>query len=288
MKHLFKSHIFKSILSVLIILLLVKIMWMVVQMLWLPSEGVEHKEKVGGKSLYYRVKLTPNDAVAPKPVIDKTVQIAGSIKDITLVAVYNASDTTVVTITYKRQSKILGRGDVINGFTLIGGGSTYATFDKEGKTYQVNLQKAKRSSAANSSITPSSNKHRPTSRVHQRPGAAAQVEGDVVDAGDHKIVDKSLIDHYANNMDDIYKNIGITEIKKGNDFQGFKITFVKRGSPFAKLGLKRGDIIKSINGEEIDSYNAAFNSYKNIKNVENLTLVIIRGKKEMELEYEIN
>ena len=285
MKHLFKSHIFKSILTVLIILLVVKILWMVVQMLWLPSEGVEQKEKIGGKSLYYRVKLTPNEAL-PKPVKKKPV-IAGSIKDITLVAVYNSSDTTVVTIEYKRKSKILGRGDVMNGFTLVGGGSTYATFNKDNKTYQVNLKKAKKSSASNSSIRPASNHKRPASE-NKSASATTQVEGDVVDAGDHKIVDKSLIDHYANNMDDIYKNIGITEVKKGNDLQGFKITFVKRGSPFAKLGLKRGDIIKSINGEVIDSYNAAFNSYKNIKDVENLTLVIIRGKKEMELEYEIN
>jgi general secretion pathway protein C len=89
-------------------------------------------------------------------------------------------------------------------------------------------------------------------------------------------------------MDDIYKNIGITDLKEGNKVVGFKISFVKRGSPFAKLGLKRGDIIKSVNGEEINSYNAAFNAYGNIKDVENLTLVIIRGKKEMELEYEIN
>ena len=284
MKHLFKSQVFKNILALLIILLVVKIMWMIVQMFWLPSEGLEQSEKVGGKSLYYRVKLTPNEAAVPKAVT-KTPVIAGSIKDIRLIAVYNASDTTVVTIEYKKKSKILGRGDVVNDFTLAGGGSTYATFSKEGKTYQVDLIKSKKSSISKSSISLAL---RPPRNIPKKPSLPSKVEGEVVDAGDHKIVDKSLIDHYANNMDDIYKNIGITEIKKGNELQGFKITFVKRGSPFAKLGLKRGDIIKSINGEEINSYNAAFNSYKNIKDVENLTLVIIRGKKEMELEYEIN
>ena len=43
-----------------------------------------------------------------------------------------------------------------------------------------------------------------------------------------------------------------------------------------------------MNGQAINSYNAAFGVYKNIQNVENLTLVIERGKEEMELEYEIN
>ncbi len=116
----------------------------------------------------------------------------------------------------------------------------------------------------------------------------SKVKGDVVDAGDHKIVDKSLIDHYAKNMDDIYKNIGIVEVKKGNDLQGFRISFVRKGSPFSKLGVKRGDVIKAINGQKIDSYNAAFGVYKNISNINNLTLVIERDKEEMELEYEVN
>jgi len=47
-------------------------------------------------------------------------------------------------------------------------------------------------------------------------------------------------------------------------------------------------VIKSINGQEINSYNAAYGVYKNIQNMDNLTLVVKRGKEEMELEYEIN
>ena len=89
-------------------------------------------------------------------------------------------------------------------------------------------------------------------------------------------------------MDDIYKNIGIAEVKDGKDLKGFKITFVRKDSHFAKLGVRRDDVIKSINGQEINSYNSAFSMYKNIQNVDNLTPVIQRGKEEMELEYEIN
>jgi general secretion pathway protein C len=89
-------------------------------------------------------------------------------------------------------------------------------------------------------------------------------------------------------MDDLEKNIGIKEIKNGNDLQGFSIAFIRKGSLFEKLGVKRGDVIKAINGETIDSYEAAFNVYKNISNIDNLTLVIERDKEEMELEYEVN
>ena len=280
MKHLFKSKFFKQLFSVLILLILVKLLWFAVEIMWLSPTGTGHTDEVSSKSLYYRVKLTPNEA--PAPTKKQVVKIAGSIKDITLLAIYNSEDTTVITVEYKRKSKVLSRGDAVNGFVLEGAGNNFATFSKNTKTYRVDLLKPKKSSSSKSSIKSAS---KTSSSLSKEP---AKVEGEVVDAGDHKIVDRSLLDHYAKNIDDIYKNIGITEIKKSGKLKGFSISFVRRGSPFAKLGIKRGDVIKSINGQEINSYNAAFEMYKNIEDIENLTMVIQRGKEEMELEYEIN
>ncbi len=277
MKHLFKPQVVKGLWALLILLLVVKSIWFFVEVLWLPTIGVEHMEKKGGKALYYRVKLSPNEAPEPTTT-QKPVQTAGSIKDIKLLAIYNASDITVVTVEHKRKTKVLAKGEEINGFVLEGAGSNYATFSKNAKTYKINLIISTKGDDTIKSTKPSSSS---VSTVNK-------VEGDVVDAGDHKIIDKSLVDHYAKNMDDIYKNIGISEVKKGNDLQGFRISFVRKGTPFAKLGVKRGDVIKAINGQKIDSYNAAFDVYKNISNIDNLTLVIERGKEEMELEYEVN
>jgi len=275
MKHLFKPEVVKGLWSILILLLVIKMAWFAVEVLWLPTMGVEHSEERGAKALYYRVKLSPNDAAAPtttkKPV-------AGSIKDIKLLAIYNASDVTVVTVEYKRTTKVLAKGEEINGFVLEGAGSNYATFSKNAKTYQINLIVSTKGSGSIKSAQPSA----------AAASSENKVEGEVIDAGDHKIVDRSLLDHYAKNMDDIYKNIGIREIKKGKDLEGFSISFIRKGSPFAKLGIQRGDVIKAINGQKIDSYNAAFEVYKNISNIDNLTLVIQRGKEEMELEYEVN
>ena len=275
---------FKNILLVLVLLLAVKLVWLVVELTWLSSAGVDHKEKVGGRSLYYRVKLSPNEASIPTKIPDRPALVAGSIKDITLKAVYNSSDRTVVTVEYKRKTKVLGRGDVINGFTLTGGGSNYATFTKDAKTYRVDLIKPKSTSVSSSSIRSSGAHH---TRPSRKPPKPQKVQGEITDAGDHKLVDRSLLDHYSKNIDDIYKNIGIGESKKNGKTQ-FKITFVRRGSPFAKLGVKRGDIIKSLNGQEISSEAAAFQILKDVGSLENITLVIQRGKQEMELEYEIN
>ncbi len=281
MKHLFSPKVYKTIVALLILLLLVKIVWLVISLVWLSSQGIDHVEQKAGKALYYRVKLTPNEIAAPQTPTNRPSRQAGSINDIALLAIYNATDTTVITVKHKSKTKVLSRGDAINGFVVEGAGRNFATFSKNRKTYKVMLLKSKTNSQS-SGVAPS--------RQNTPPQEAKpkEVLGDVTDVGDHKLIDRSLIDHYAKNMDDIYKNIGIGEIKDGNNLKGFKITFVRRGSPFAKLGVRRDDIIKSINGQEINSYNAAFGVYKNIQNIENLTLVIQRGKEEMELEYEIN
>ena len=277
MKHLFKPEVIKGLWVGLILLLVVKMAWFIVEIVWLPTSGEEHAERKGGKALYYRVKLSPNEAPAPA-TSPKPVQTAGTIRDIRLLAIYNASDVTVVTVEYKRKTKVLAKGEEINGFVLEGAGNNYATFSKDAKTYNISLIISSKGDKSIKSANP----------LPSETAVASKVEGDVVDAGDHKIIDKSLVDHYAKNMDDIYKNIGISEIKKGNALEGFKISFIRKGSPFAKLGVKRGDVIKAINGQKIDSYNAAFDVYKNISNINNLTLVIERGKEEMELEYEVN
>ena len=280
MKPLFNPQMIKKLIGILVILLLVKLLWFSIEVAFTPVQGVNHTEERRVKPLYYRIKLTPNDAPVP-PKRTKVVKQAGSIKEIKLLALYHAPDKTVVTVKYKGKSKVLAKGETVNGFVLEGAGSNFALFGKNGKVYKVTLLKPESSKGSATIQTVS-----PNSRSNQKSTSA--VEGEVIDMGDHKIVDRSLVDHYIKNLDATYKNIGIKEVKKGDKLEGFRITFVKRGSPFEKLGVKRGDILKSVNGQELTSYSAAFEAYKHIDDTPNVTLTIQRGNKEMELEYEIN
>ena len=282
MKNLFKPETVKMLITVLVLLLIVKLLWFAVEVLWLPSGGLDHIDEKRGKALYYRVKLTPNEMPVPvklKPT--HSVKSQGNIKDIILLAIYNASDTTVITVSYKNKTKVLSRGDEINGYVLEGAGRNFATFSKQSRTFRIDLVKSGEGkgdkSLIRSSTLPSKEKPSP-----------AKAEGEIVDAGDHKIVDKSLIEYYTKNMKDMGKNIGITEEKNGKELKGFRVTFIRRNSPFSKLGLQRGDVIKAVNGQELTSYEAAMDFYKNIDSIDSLSLTIKRGKEEMELEYEIN
>lgn len=282
MKNLFKPETVKMFIAALLLLLMVKLLWFAVEVLWLPSYGVDHRDEKRGKALYYRVKLTPNEMPVPaklKP--SRSVGSHGNIKDIILLAIYNASDTTVITVSYKNKTKVLSRGDEINGYVLEGAGRNFATFSKQSRTFRINLVKSREGKGEKYPIS---------SRTHlqKEKSSSAKPEGEIVDAGDHKIVDKSLVEYYAKNMKDIGKDIGVTEEKNGKELKGFRVTFIRKNSLFSKLGLKRGDVIKAVNGQELTSYNAAMDFYKSIDSIDSLSLTIKRGKEEMELEYEIN
>ena len=279
MKRLFKPENIKTLIVVLSLMLAVKLGWFVVEMTLLHSKGVDINKSPAAKSLYYRTRFA-SQKLQQRRKIEKAKPVS-DIKSFKLLALYHSPSRTVVTISKNGKSKVLVRGDQIDGYVLDDATAREAIFLRNGKSYRLAL------------IEPTKNPNSKSSVKYVKPKSEMPKEnnepkGEVTEGDDVTIVDRSLLDHYRKNMKDIWKNIGIMEIKKDGKIDGFKVNFVKRGSDFAKLGLRRGDVIKSINGEELNSYNAAFSIYKKIDTMENLTMKIMRGKKELELEYEIN
>ncbi len=278
MKHLFNSKNIQILIVILGLMLLIKLGWFVVEMTLLSSEGVDYKKPSEIKNLYYRTRfatqrLKQEHIAKPRPVSD--------INSFKLLAIYSSSDRVVITISKKGKTSVLVRGDKIDGYVLDTATARKAIFLRDGKHHQLNLVESSKSSNKKSSVNDLQTKTKKT-EVSNTP------IGEITDADGLTVVDRTLLDHYSKNMKDIWKNIGIKEVKEDGKINGFKVNFVKSGSDFAKLGLRRGDVIKSINGQGLNSYKSAFDIYKNIDTMDSLTLTIKRGKEEMELEYEIN
>jgi general secretion pathway protein C len=118
--------------------------------------------------------------------------------------------------------------------------------------------------------------------------AAPAKEGEaVVKAGEGKyVIDQREIDNALQNLDKLY-----TEIRAVPNFQdgrasGMKILSIKPGSVFAKLGLKRGDVLQKINGMELD-VRKGFEIFSQLKDQKSLSLDLIRGGANQTVEYEI-
>lgn len=99
-------------------------------------------------------------------------------------------------------------------------------------------------------------------------------------------IDQSEIDNAIQNLDKLY-----TEIRAIPNFQdgkaaGMKILSVKPGSVFAKLGLKRGDVLQRINGVDLD-VRKGFEIFNQLKDQKSLSLDLVRGGSNQTVEYEI-
>jgi len=276
MKKIFNTESIKNIIPILIVMLVIKLIYVIITAIFLPSSGQELSSNKKAKALYYRLNLSKNTKyVAPK-VVQKPKSSIDSIK---LLAIYNSKDRLVVTVQSKAKIKVLAKGEEINGFILDSATRDYAIFTKNGKSYTV--QFIKKTKSVNSNIKAM------VREVPQRKGGRVDNTPAIVDDGYTKIVKRGLLQNYKKNAKSIWKDIGINAVKNGDVVQGFKVKFVKKGSDFEKLGIQRGDTIMAVNGEELNSYSSAVSLYKEIDTIENLTLTIKRRNKEMELEYEI-
>jgi len=282
MKQIISSKHLSSIIFILSILVIVKVIWIIISLLFLPKQGEEFVTQSKAKALYYRVKLTNESAViAPVATSVKKVPIVNSMRGIKLLALYNSSDTLVVTVSKGNKTKVLGKGEKIDGFTLTSAGSDYAMFTKGGKEFKLALNNIKNKGKSSNSAIRSSNPSQITENRNQESDEVIEEEDG------RKIISRTLLTSYTQDVDKIWKDIGINENKVNGKLSGFKINYVKKGSDFEKLGLKSGDLLMAINAEELNSYGTAMNFFKDIKNIENLTLTVERNGKTEEIDYEI-
>jgi len=277
MKQVISTKLLSSLIFFLSIVLLVKIVWTSISLMFLPSSGEEFNPKVKVKPLYYRVRLSNNSAVI-KPVIKKPKpkRVVSSMRGIKLIALYNASDNIVITVEKNRKAVVLSKGDKIDGFVLKSAGANYAIFVKNGKEFKLTLNATK---TIGSQIRPS--------RVKKTILRKTNNNQEIKEENGVKIVNRNLLTSYTSNPKKIWKDIGISENKLNGKLHGFKINYVKKGSDFEKLGLKRGDLLTAINAEELDNLGAVMSLYGDINNIENLTLTVERNGKSKDIEYEI-
>jgi general secretion pathway protein C len=279
MKQIINAKLFSTLIFFFSIVVLVKLIWIGVSLTFLPTSGEEFQPSSKAKALYFRVKLSSSSPViAPvvKRVAPKRVPTL-SMRGIKLLALYNASNVVVVTVEKNRKTSVLGKGDDIDGFVLVSAGTDYAIFKKNNREFKLTLENTKKIGNSVKST------HQP--RVHQpreHRSSAKIIEKDGV-----KLINRTLLTAYTASPEKIWKDIGITENKVNGKLHGFKINYVKRGSDFEKLGLKRGDLLMAINAEKLDNIGAVMSLYKDINNIENLTLTVERNGRSEDIEYEI-
>lgn len=111
-------------------------------------------------------------------------------------------------------------------------------------------------------------------------------EGGVVAEGNKIFVDQAAIDEALANLDRFYTEIRIVPNFKGGKVSGMKVLSVKPGSIVSKLGIRRGDILEKINGQELD-VKRGMTLFSELKDQRNFSIDLVRGGQNRTLEYEI-
>lgn len=100
------------------------------------------------------------------------------------------------------------------------------------------------------------------------------------------VIDQREVQNALTNIDRLYTEIRAVPNFAGGKVSGMKILSVKQGSIFDKLGLQRGDILKSINGLELD-VKRGFEIFGQLKDSSQLNVDLIRQGQNETFEYEI-
>ncbi len=268
------SKISASFFVTLLILLLIAKMIGVALFWFLPLEGKELKKHYSFTPDFVRIDLSRAFGLQKKAasvIVPRTAaqMPAVSISSMLLKGLYGNDKKGFALVAKKGNEKkvtIVGIGESFEGYTLKSIGLHGVIFTKGGKEFSLKLQK-------NDNIK---------TKVHYRKSGAAANEETV------HTVENNDVEYFARHPREIWKNISIQERRRGGRIEGFEVRWIKPGSKFAALGLKRGDLIIKANNKRLRSYRDAIDIYRKIDKLDEVSIVVLRNNQEKELVYEIN
>ncbi len=276
MRQLINSKTMNLVALVLFLALIAKLIGLSL-LYFLPKNGVELMPVQSNHVKYRTYKVSQLfDLNSSTPAVKddvKPIKNTLKIDNLVLHAIYGDNTKGFIVFAQKSSSgenHILALNQSYEGYKLIRIRQDSAILEKDGKNYELIFKEE-------------ANKL----PIQERISAPVVKNKDLGNTEVLRAVRKKDVMHYAKNFDEIWKNIAITEVKENGKINGFKVMSVKQSSIFGQLGLLQGDVIMSVNNQELKSYADAFKIYNNISDYDSLKLVIIRNKQKKELEYEV-
>lgn len=169
--------------------------------------------------------------------------------------------------TTANSSYVLSQGEQIDGYTLFKLFKDYVIFQKDKKEYKLEIVDKDISSLDSSKNV---------------------IKEDIVVKNNGAVVSRDYLNSYITNLDKIWNNITISEVKNEDRIDGFKIDKVNKDSAFSKLGLKEGDVIKTVNNIQMNSHAEALKVFSEMNNIKNLNIQVLRNNELVEMNYEVN
>jgi type II secretion system protein C len=101
------------------------------------------------------------------------------------------------------------------------------------------------------------------------------------------VVDRSFVESLMSNPAMLAKQARIVPSQRDGEVQGFKFYGIRRGSLPQLLGLKNGDMLTEVNGEEIKSVDQAMSLAMKLRRASNLSVGLVRRGETLTKEIQI-
>ncbi len=163
----------------------------------------------------------------------------------------------------------VNKGERYRGYRLKALYDDRVIFEKGGRNFEVILKESKATNAFKNSYTYS--------------GTAPSVN-----VGGSVEVSREELNDYVKHPNKIWRNIRIQEIRRHGQIEGFRVNYVRKHSVFDRFGLKSGDIITAIDGNEIHSLGEVMRYYNEATSLEALTLTVKRGNELIDIDFNVN
>ncbi|MCQ9206101.1 MAG: hypothetical protein NG737_07305 [Omnitrophica bacterium] len=112
-------------------------------------------------------------------------------------------------------------------------------------------------------------------------------------ARDKFVVSKDRLRQKVSNVNGLLNEVIPVPYVSDGKIKGFRISLLKKSGFIAQAGIKKGDIIKAINGQKLDSLKSTLSAYESLRNLVNkeqeplIEIELQRGKKTRVFTYRI-
>ena len=113
------------------------------------------------------------------------------------------------------------------------------------------------------------------------------VKKKVMPIAGHIVMRQAYVKKYLKKPERLLKTVNIMPKIESGVFNGFVIKSLLEGSFLYNYGLRKGDIIKKINGKKLVSMSDGISGYESMSSSRNFSISILRDNKIRELKYEI-